>query len=138
MLQQSPPPPILPLRKSVIRLRSLVVKKTLWIAAQVAWIALCVVALIEARQGYRGASDWQVEEGLAFEMMVLSFPSSFAVAIGLAATGAILGLFGLALPAPSRPEMTGIWFLFLVAGYVQWFVLVPRLLARRRGTGQPR
>ena len=107
-------------------------KKTLWIVAQIIWVAICLLAVIEARQGYRGASDWQVEEGLAFEMMVLSFPSSFAVAIGLASMGAILGLFGLALPASSRLEMTCTWFLFVVAGYVQWFVLVPRFLARRK------
>jgi hypothetical protein len=113
------------------------VKKTLWIVAQIVWVAICLLALIEAHQGYRGASDWQVEEGLAFEMIVLSFPSSFAVAIGLASTGAILGLFGLALPASSRLEMTCTWFLFVVAGYVQWFVLVPRFLARRKKTPQP-
>jgi hypothetical protein len=113
------------------------VKKTLWIVAQIIWVAICLLALIEAHQGYRGASDWQMDEGLAFEMMVLSFPSSFAVAIGLTSTGAILGLFGVALPAPSRLEMTCTWFLFLVAGYVQWFVLVPRFLARRKRTLQP-
>ena len=112
-------------------------KKTFWIAAQIVWIAICLLALIEAQHGYRGASDWQVEEGLAFEMMVLSFPSSFPVAIGLASTGAILGLFGLALPASSRLEMTGTWFLFVVAGYIQWFVLVPRFLAQRKRTTQP-
>ena len=115
----------------------LVVKKTLWIVAQIVWVAICLLALIEAHQGYRGASDWQVEEGLAFEMMALSFPSCFAVAIGLASTGAILGLFGLALPASSRFEMTGTWFLFVVAGYVQWFVLVPRFLVQRKKTAQP-
>jgi hypothetical protein len=113
------------------------VKKALWIVAQIIWLAICLLTLIEAYRGYRGVSDWQVEEGLAFEMMVLSFPSSFAVAIGLTATGAILGLFRLALPAPSRPEMTCIWLLFVVAGYVQWFVLVPRFLARRKRTAQP-
>ena len=111
-------------------------KRTLWIVAQIIWVAICVLALIEARQGYRGASDWQMGEGLAFEMMVLSFPSSFAVAIGLASTGAILGLFGLALPAPSRLEMTCTWFLFVVAGYIQWFVLVPIFLARRKRNPQ--
>ena len=125
------------LRKKLIRLRSLVVKKIFWIAAQIVWIAVCLLALIEANQGYRGASDWQVEEGLAFEMMALSFPSCFAVAIGLASTGAILGVFGLALPASSRFEMTGTWFLFVVAGYVQWFVLVPRFLVQRKRTAQP-
>jgi hypothetical protein len=113
------------------------VKKIFWIAAQIVWIAVCLLALIEANQGYRGASDWQVEEGLAFEMMALSFPSCFAVAIGLASTGAILGVFGLALPASSRFEMTGTWFLFVVAGYVQWSVLVPRFLVQRKRTAQP-
>ena len=112
-------------------------KKTVWIAAQNIWVALCLLALIEARQGYRGASDWQMEEGLAFEMMVLSFPSSFVVAIGLASTGAILGLFGVALPPSSRLEMTSTWFLFVAAGYVQWFVVVPKLLARRKTIPQP-
>lgn len=112
-------------------------KKIFWIAAQIVWIAICLLALVEANQGYRGTSDWQVEEGLAFEMMVLSFPSSFLVAIGLASTGAALGLFGLALPASSRLEMTGTWFLFVAAGYVQWFVLVPRFLAQRKSTVQP-
>jgi hypothetical protein len=105
--------------------------------AQIIWVAVCLLALIEAYQGYRGASDWQLEEGLAFEMMVLSFPSSLSVAMGLASTGAILGLFGLALPASSRLEMTCTWLLFVVAGFVQWFVLVPRFLARRRKTPQP-
>ena len=123
-------------RKIVIRLRSLVVKKTLWIVVPSIWVAICLLALMEAHQGYRGASDWQVEEGLAFEMLILSFPSSFAVAIGLVLVGAILGLFGFALPASSKLEMSCTWLLFVVAGYVQWFVLVPRFLARRKSTSQ--
>ena len=85
-------------------------------------VAICLLALIEADNGYLGTSGWRVEEGLAFQMIVLSFPSSVAVAIALASTGAILGLFRLALPAPSRLEMTSTWVLFVVAGYVQWFV----------------
>ena len=30
-------------------------------------------------------------------------------------------------------EMMATWFLFVVAGYVQWFVVVPRLLRRWQG-----
>jgi hypothetical protein len=90
------------------------------------------MALVNAHKGYKGSSDWQMEEGLAFQMMVLSFPSSFLVAVGLALTGAILSLFGLALPASSKLEMAGTWFLFVVAGYVQWFILLPRFLERRK------
>jgi hypothetical protein len=92
------------------------------------------MTLVYAYKGYQGSSDWKVEEGLAFEMMVLSFPASFLVAAGLTLAGAGLGLFGLALPASSRPEMTTTWLLFVTAGYVQWFVVVPRLSRRWQKT----
>jgi hypothetical protein len=75
------------LRKTVTWLRSSVVKKTLWITAQVIWIAVCVVSQIEAYKGYRGVSDWQAEEGLGFEMILLSFPASLVVAGGVRARG---------------------------------------------------
>ncbi|MFZ0318268.1 MAG: hypothetical protein WAL56_04005 [Candidatus Sulfotelmatobacter sp.] len=88
---------------------------------------MCLTALVYAYKGYHGYSDWKLEEGLAFEMMALSFPASFLIIATLVLAGACLGLFGLALPASSKPEMTATWFLFVVAGYVQWFVVVPRL-----------
>jgi hypothetical protein len=103
------------------------VKKTFWIAAQIAWIAICLVALVEANHGYRGLSDWQVEEGLAFEMIVLSFPASLFVVMGFIFSGMLLSVFGSALPASSKPEMAVTWFLFMIAGYVQWFLVLPRL-----------
>jgi hypothetical protein len=78
--------------------------------------------------------NWR--KGLAFEMMALSFPASFLVVAALVLVGAGLGLIGLAPPASSRPEMTATWFLLVVAGYFQWFVVVPRLLRRWRGKNQ--
>lgn len=111
-------------------------KKALGLLVRVAWVAVCIIALVNAHKGYRGSSDWKMEEGLAFQMLVLSFPSSFAVAVGLALTGAMLGLFGLALPSSSKVEMTAGWFLFVVVGYAQWFILLPSFLKRRkRNTG---
>jgi hypothetical protein len=68
--------------------------------------------------------------------MALSFPASLLAVAALVLVGAVLRLFGLALPASSRPEMTAMWFLFVVAGYVQWFVIVPRLLRRWQGKYQ--
>jgi len=94
------------------------------------WLAMCLTALVYAYKGYHGPSDWKLEEGLAFEMMALSFPASFLVVAALILGGAGLGLFGLALPTSSRLEMTATWFLFVLAGYVQWFVVLPRLLRR--------
>ena len=108
-----------------------VMKKALWVLAHVAWLAICVVALVDALRGYQGISDWKMEEGLAFQMIVLSFPSSLLVATGLTLTGAMLGLFHLALPTSSQLEMTATWVLFVGAGYIQWFILIPWLLKRR-------
>jgi EamA domain-containing membrane protein RarD len=106
--------------------RSLVVRKIVWILAQVLWLAICLAALIDAYKSYRDISDWQVEEGLGIEMMVLSFPGSFAVVAGFILTGMLLRLFGLALPASSKPEMIATWAFFVAAGYIQWFLLVPK------------
>jgi hypothetical protein len=113
-----------------------IVRKTAEILGRTIWLATCLTALVYAYKGYQGSSDWKLEEGLAFEMMAVSFPASFLVVAALVLVGAGLGLFGLALPASSRPEMTATWFLFVVAGYVQWFVVVPRLLRRWRGKNQ--
>jgi hypothetical protein len=113
------------------------VKKILWIAAQAIWISICVVALIEAYKGYRGLSDWQLEEGLGFEMIVLSFPASLLVIAGFIFTGMILGLFGFSLPSSSKPEMVATWLLFVVAGYAQWFALLPRFLQQRKKSTEP-
>jgi hypothetical protein len=109
----------------------LVMKKALRVLVRAAWLAVCVVALVNAYRGYQGITDWKVEEELAFKMIVLSFPSSLLLAAGLALTGAILRLFHLALPASSKLEMTATWLLFAGAGYIQWFILPPWLLGRR-------
>jgi hypothetical protein len=63
-------------------------------------------------------------------MMALSFPASILVMVGLILTGGGLELFGLALPSSSRAEITTTWFLFVLAGYVQWFVVLPWGLRR--------
>lgn len=102
-------------------------KRTIWLIAQFVWLGLCVVAVIEAYKGYRGVSDWQLEEGLGFEMVILSFPASLLVVLAFMATGILLGLFGFALPASSRPEMIATWLCFVIAGYVQWFIVVPNI-----------
>jgi hypothetical protein len=57
------------------------------IVARLAWLAVCLTALIGSHRAYQGTSDWKTEEGLAFEMMVLSFPASCLVMAGLMLTG---------------------------------------------------
>lgn len=105
-------------------------KRTLCLLGQAIWIGLCIFALVGAYQGYRGTSDWQVEEGLGFEMIVMSFPASMLVVLALIATRIGLAHFGLALPASGKSEMIATWLLFVVAGYVQWFIVVPTIHVR--------
>ena len=108
-------------------LRSPLVKRIAFTIVRLAWLAICLTALIDAREVYQGRSDWKTEQYLAFAMMVLSFPASYLVVGGLILAGAALGPVGLGLPPSSKVEMTATWLLFVVAGYIQWFIVLPRL-----------
>ena len=59
-----------------VPLRSSIVRKIARILIRMIWLAMCLIALVYAYKGYQGSSDWKLEEGLAFEMMALSFPAS--------------------------------------------------------------
>jgi hypothetical protein len=100
---------------------------------RIAWIALCCFLLFSALKDYSGHSDWQLEESVYLEMTILCFPSSLVVYLGIVLAGISLGLFGAALPSPSRLEMTCFFLLLAAAGYVQWFILLPRLFRFRAG-----
>jgi hypothetical protein len=41
----------------------LLMKKALRVLVRIAWVAICIIALVNAHKGYRGTSDWQMEEG---------------------------------------------------------------------------
>jgi len=110
-------------------------KRAAAIAVRLTWLAICVTVLINSYRGYKGSSDWKTEEYLGFQMMILSFPASYLVAGGLFLAGAGLGLVGLALPPSSKAEMTVAWLFFVVAGYAQWFLLVPKLFKSWRKKG---
>jgi hypothetical protein len=102
-------------------------KRALGMVLKGSWLTICVVALVNALRYYQGKSDWRVEEGLASEMMILGFPSSLLISLALMLVGFICDRFGLHLPPPGRLEMITVWAIFVVAGYFQWFVIVPRL-----------
>ena len=60
-----------------------------------------------ALRGYRGNSDWQVEEGLFAEMIVLGFPSSLLVMGGLMVAGFVFQRFGTNLSDLPNRALTG-------------------------------
>jgi hypothetical protein len=112
-------------------------KRAAAIAVRLTWLAMCVMVLIDSHRAYKGSSDWKTEECLGFQMMILSFPVSYLVAGGLFLAGAGLGLFGLALPPSSKAEMTVAWLFLVVAGYAQWFLLLPKLFRSLAREGRP-
>ena len=65
--------------------------------------------------------------GKDYATNVLSFPASLVVVVGFMVVGIIVGFIGLALPASSKPEMFVTWLFFVAAGYIQWFVVFPKL-----------
>ena len=110
----------------------LAMRKVIGFALRFAWLAICVAALVGALRGYRGKSDWRMEEGLGAEMIVLGFPASLLVAIGFMAVGFVLERFGISLPSSTRAEMITTWLIFVAGGCIQWFVVVPYLVRRWR------
>lgn len=66
--------------------------------------------------------------GLSATMLIVAYPSSLLIFI----FGALLGkLFGDNLPSGPIVDFL-VWQSFLVVGYVQWFVLLPRAIAKMK------
>jgi len=71
---------------------------------------------------------------MTWGMIVAAFPSSFAVVY---ICGALLMWAGTAIPT-GRLGIALVWCVFFGAGYLQWFVLIPKLLRSRRRTDMRR
>ncbi len=106
--------------------------------ARRAWCLVAIVPIAWAVLAFDGTANWDGEEVLLYAMLALSFPSSLIGAAGLSQAYAILHASSGLVVKTSRPEMLASWTVFVTLGYVQWFVLVPRLFARLRGLQQAR
>jgi hypothetical protein len=113
-------------------------RRFLGLFTRFAWLAICVAALVGALHGYQGRSDWKMEEGLGFEMLVLGFPASLLVVIVFMLIGFVLQMLGTGLPSSSRAEMVATWFILVIAGYIQWFRVVPYLIRSWRNNHSER
>ena len=68
----------------------------------------------------------------AYLMLALTFPVGFLIAAMLSlAFAAIENLFGLTVPGGFTSN-AATWVLFVVAGYLQWFVAIPWALRKFR------
>jgi hypothetical protein len=102
------------------RIKKYGIVKSLWVLSSVAALAVEFIRYSDLR----GVSDDQFV--VAAFMFVLSFPSGILVMV----TNYFCSNAG-CLP-PGRMGMVFFWSFFFVAGYVQWFVLIPALRARTK------
>jgi len=101
--------------------------KIAWVLIAFAILAICLVLHDE-----RPNSDADVLLGYA--MLTLSFPIGVALAAGIGLLGRLLFEAMGYVFTTSYASMVIVWLVFFVAGYLQWFVFVPKLLGRRRAS----
>ena len=117
-------------------------KNRFWTVFRVVWVILCLAVLAYCQYAFDGKPNSDAEEVLIILMLILSVPASFvagAIAVGVAFS------FERLMHSPlqtTRLEMLFTWALFFAAGYVQWFMLAPRVwskwqVSRMRKHAQP-
>ena len=96
------------------------------------WLVLALLVLAASLAAWDGRPNCDCEEVMIYGMLALGFPASVLAAgvVGLAFQFLHRSL-GVTV-ATSPGEMIGTWALLTVAGYVQWFVLLPWLVRRVR------
>lgn len=104
---------------------SLIIEKPISKFSRWVWLAVSLAALFAAilfanrsiPDAIKGADTI-----LVYIMLILSFPSALLVPLVLMAIAPLLWGSGSGLVG-----LSGMWFLFVIAGYLQWFVLLPWL-----------
>jgi bacteriorhodopsin len=96
------------------------------------WLVVAVAVLGIALYGFDGSPTSDIEEVLLWAMLALSFPASLAVALLGAGLIEIASAMGWGPVGTSYPTLLGLWAVFAAAGYLQWFVFLPWLVARVR------
>lgn len=101
-------------------------KSRIRLSLQVAWVTAASVILLMGFNNCAATDQacFDATDRLVFPMFVLSFPTGF-----FAVAGALL-LFGPLNSVDYLNDSVSPWLILSCAGYVQWFVLVPRLFAK--------
>ena len=94
------------------------------------WFVACLLALLFAFV-QRDIHDADI--AFAYFMIFLTFPIGYVLAAG---AGVVLSYlydaYGIVAPAGFVPNLLA-WLLFVVFGFLQWFILLPWLLRKFRG-----
>lgn len=106
---------------------------------RLAWVLLACAVLAASLLLYDGRPNSDADVLLGYAMLTLSFPIGAALAAGIGILGRVLFETMGYVFTTSYASMVVVWLVFFVAGYLQWFVFVPKLLgwlhARRTSAG---
>lgn len=91
------------------------------------WILIALLALLASLVAYDGTPNSDADLLLAYAMLSLSFPSGLVIAISLGLLGQIAYAITGYVFTTSYASIAVDWLIAFVAGYVQWFVLLPWL-----------
>lgn len=103
-----------------------------WKFSRLFWFGLCVLVLVMTMYGGSSPENRDIDIVMVWLMLVLSFPSGYVVSVLY---------FAVALLSPRQefPPVSNVylgllltWLGFFVAGYLQWFVLVPAAIRKIR------
>jgi hypothetical protein len=105
------------------------------------WTLCAFLVLLVTLVAYDGTPNSDAEILLGYAMLALSFPSGLIIAIAYGLLGRVIYAVSGHVFTTSYASIIVVWLIFSIAGYLQWFVLLPllwrRLKARREGGATP-
>lgn len=96
------------------------------------WVGLATVVLIVTLYFFDNRPNSDIEVFLIWSMLLLSFPSGLLIIFLFAGISYFLYHFFSVVIVTSYAELLLSWFTFSIVGYLQWFKLIPHLVAKWR------
>lgn len=107
-------------------------KQTLLLTAKWGWIILSVLLLLITLALFDGSPKSDVDILLGYGLLILTFPIGLLLSIVDGFGGrAAFNLLGMTATT-TYMSLATTWFVYTVAGYLQWFVLLPWVIRRLR------
>jgi hypothetical protein len=91
------------------------------------WATACAAVLIFTLEMWEPGANSDVGVVFAWSMVLLSFPAGLVVPGCIALFATFFGQPALDAALSGTAAFVAVWAAFVLVGYVQWFLLVPRV-----------